>query len=369
MKAIGIVLAGGKRNTLGELTVQRNVAAIPVGGSYRAIDFVLSNLSNSGIKKVAVISQHNTRSLVDHISSSKWWGFGRKKTGLYMFTPHMINSETFSFKGTADAIYQNIDFLKKSNEPYVVILSGEQISKIDFTKVIKYHEEKKADITIMCKDFGNYDVRDFGVIGLDENNKMIDFEEKPLEPQHTTASLGIYVIGRELLIHLLEELESEGRYSFVNDIIVRYRRKLNIYAYLYEGYWETLKDIASYYQINMDCLNPEIRTQLFKTYPHICTKAKDEPPAKFNDYANSSNSIISGGDIINGTVEHSVLFRKVFVGENAIVRNSIIMEGCTIGRGAVIENAILDKQVYVSDGQRVIGSKDDILVISKRSIV
>lgn len=369
MKALGIVLAGGKRNTLGDLTAQRNVAAVPVGGTYRAMDFVLSNLSNSGIKKVAIIAQHNTRSLTDHISSSKWWGFGRKKTGLYMFTPHMINSETFSFKGTADAIYQNIDFLKKSNEPYVVIVSGEQISKIDFSKVIKYHEEKHADITIMCKDFMGADVRDYGVIGLDENNKMLDFEEKPLDPQHSTVSLGIYVIGRELLIHLLEELESEGRYSFVNDIIVRYRRKLNICGYLYEGYWKTIKDIETFYQINMDFLNPEIRTMLFNTYPHIYTKAKDEPPAKFNDHANTSNSIISGGDIINGTVEKSVLFRKVFVGENAVIKNSIIMEGCTIGRGAVIENAILDKQVYVSDGQRIIGNPNNIMVVSKRSIV
>lgn len=369
MKAIGIVLAGGKRNTLGALTTQRNVAAVPVGGSYRAIDFALSNLSNSGIKKVAIITQHNTRSLTDHTISAKWWGFGRKTTGLYLFTPHMINTETFTFKGTADAIYQNIEFLKKSNEPYVVITSGEQICKMDFNKLIKYHEEKNADITVMCKDLGHYNVRDYGVVALDEDNRIKELEEKPLEPQNTTVSLGVYVIGRELLIHLLEELESEGRYNLVNDILVRYRRKLKIYGYLFEGYWKAIKDINAYYDINMDILNPEIRSMLFNTEPYIYTKVKDEPPAKFNDFANISNSIISGGDIINGMVDHSVLFRKVFVGENAVIKNSIIMEGCTIGRGAIIENAILDKQVYVSDGQRVIGDKDDIIVLAKRSIV
>ncbi|MGL4362848.1 MAG: glucose-1-phosphate adenylyltransferase subunit GlgD [Cellulosilyticaceae bacterium] len=368
MKAVGIILAGGKRNTLGELTAKRNVAAVPVCGTYRAIDFALSNLSNSGVKKVAIISQHNTRSLTDHISSSKWWGFGRKKTGLYLFTPHMINTETFSFKGTADAIYQNIEFLKKSNEPYVVLVSGDQITKMDFSDIIKYHEEKNADITVVCKDV-EYDVKDYGVIGLDENNKMTDFEEKPLEPQHKTVSLGAYVIGRELLIKLIEELELEGRHSFVNDIIIRYRRKLNIYGYKFEGYWSTIKDISSFYKINMDCLNPEIRKMLFNTYPYIYTKAKDEPPAKFNDSAKVSNSIISGGDIINGTVESSVLFRKVFVGENAIIKNSIIMEGCMIGRGAIIENAILDKSVYISEGQRIIGNPEKLAVVSKNSIL
>lgn len=369
MKAIGIILAGGKRNALGELTNKRNLAAMPVGGSYRAIDFAMSNLSNSGIKKVAIIGQHNTRSLSDHISSSKWWDFGRKKTGLFLLTPHMNSTETLDFKGTADAIYQNLEFLKKSNQPYVVIVSGEQIYKIDFNKVIKYHEEKESDITIVCKDMKHYDLQDYGVMGLNDQNKMIDFEEKPLDAQHTTASLGMYVIGRELLIHLLEELESEGRYSIVNDIIVRYRRKLRIYGYKFDGYWQTLKDIHSFYQVNMDFLNPEIRNMLFNTYPYIATKAKDEPPSKFNGNANIANSIISGGDIINGTVEKSVLFRRVFVGEDAVIRNSIIMEGCTIGRGAVIENAILDKQVYVSEGQRIIGSRNNIMVVQKRSIV
>lgn len=369
MKAVGIVLAGGKRNSLEELTYNRNVAAMPVGGLYRAIDFVLSNLSNSGIKKVAVISQHNTRSLTDHISSSKWWDFGRKKTGLFVLTPHMRNSDTFSFKGTADAIYQNIDFLKKSNEPYVVITSGEQIAKIDFDKIIKYHEKKGADITLVCKDFASYELQDYGVAVLDGDNKVVEFEEKPLDPQSTIASLGIYVIGRELLINLLEELEAEGRYSIVADIIIRYRRKLNIYAYVFEGYWRTIKDIDEFYDINMDFLNPEVREIMFKQYPPVYTKSKDEPPAKFSESCDISNSIISGGDIINGTIEHSVLFRKVFVGEDTVIRNSIIMEGCTIGRGAIIENAILDKQVYVSDGQRIIGTKEKIVVLPKKSIV
>jgi glucose-1-phosphate adenylyltransferase len=369
MKAVGIILAGGKGSTLGVLTQHRNLAAMPLGGSYRAIDFMLSSLSNSGIKKVAIMAQNNTRSLTDHLSSSKWWDLGRKKTGLFLFSPHMNSSDTFNFKGTADAIGQNIDFLKRSNEPYVVIVSGEHVAKIDFTKVIKYHEQKNADITVLYKDFGNQDLHEYGVIGLDDDGRMIDFEEKPFDPQYTTASIGCYVVGRELLIHLLEELEKEGRYDIVNDIIIRYRRKLNIYGYHYEGYWKTLKNVEEFYCINMDFLNPDVRKPLFNEYPPILTKEKDEPPSKYNENAHVSNSIVTGGDIINATVENSILFRKVFVGEGSYIRNSIVMEGVTIGRGVVVENAIIDKQAYISDGQRIIGTPDKITVVAKRSII
>jgi glucose-1-phosphate adenylyltransferase len=369
MKAVGIVLAGGKRSGLGVLSDKRNLAAIPVGGCYRAIDFSLSNMSNSGIKKVAVIAQHNTRSLMDHLSSSKWWDFGRKSAGLFLLTPHMFNAETFNFKGTADAMYQNIGFLKKSNDPYVVIVSGEQIMHIDFNQLIKYHEQKGADITICCKEMEHTQLQEYGVVGLDENNQIIDFEEKPLEPQFSTASLGIYVIGREMLIHLLTELEKEGRYDFVNDLIIRYRRKLKIYGYLFEGYWKTIKNTKSFYDVNMDFLKPETRNLFFNTFPYIATKAKDEPPAKFNETAKVVNSIISSGDIISGTVENSVLFRKVFVAEDAVIRNAVVLEGATISKGAIVENAILDKGVYISEGKHIKGNEKESLIIAKGSII
>lgn len=369
MKAIGIILAGGKRNSLGALTKQRNASAMPIGGTYRAIDFALSNLSNSGIKKVAVVSQYNSRSLADHISSSKWWDFGRKKTGLFLFTPTMLNEEMYGYRGTADCIYQNIEFLKKSNEPYVVITSGEQIYKMDYRKIINYHVQKNADITIAYKDLNTYAVEDYGVIKLDDNKQMVEFEEKPLNPQTTTVSLGIYVIGRQLLIQLLEQLNSEGRYNFVNDIIIRYRRKLKIYGYNFEGYWRRLRDINEFYNVNMDFLKPEVRNLFFNTQPEISTKAKDEPPAKFNDNTTAVNSIISSGDVVNGNVQNSVLFRKVFIGEGSIVKNSILMEGATIGKNCVIENAILDKHAFISDGQQVIGGENDVVLVEKRNII
>ncbi|OOB77352.1 MAG: glucose-1-phosphate adenylyltransferase subunit GlgD, partial [Epulopiscium sp. Nuni2H_MBin001] len=277
MRAVGIILAGAKRSSMGVLTEHRNNSAMPVGGAYRTIDFALTNFSQSGVKKVAVISQHSTRSLADHISSSKWWNFGRKNSGIFLFTPDMVNADSFSFKGTADAIYQNIQFLKRSQEPYVIICPGEQVIRIDYNKVIKYHEEQGADITLVCKDMGNESVLDYGVAELDEENRLVGFEEKPLDPQSSTISLGIYVIERQLLIQLLEQLNKEGRHSIVTDIIMRYRKKLKIVGYMFDGYWQTLKNIETLFATNMDFLDPEKRSEIFSN-GYVYTKAKDDPP-------------------------------------------------------------------------------------------
>jgi len=372
MKALGIILAGGQSDErLKDLCNVRAVSAMPVGGSYRAIDFSLSNMANSNIKKVAVITQYNSRSLHDHLSSAKWWDLGRKQGGLFIFTPFLSKENSYWFRGTADSIYQNISFLTKSNEPYVVIASGDAVYKMDYNDIINYHVEKDADITIMCKDMANTDkdVHDFGVMELDSANRMIDFEEKPVDPQSTIASLGIYVIKRTLLIKLLETVVSEARYDLVKDIIIRYRRKLNIYGYMYDGYWNTLNNINAYVNVNMDFLKKDIRNMFLTDGAHIETKPKDEPPAKYNSGADAKDALVGSGSIINGHVYHSVLFRKVYTGENSSVKNSVIMEGSIIGNNCTIENAIIDKQVVVSDNKQIIGTPEKPVIISKGTVV
>ena len=230
MKAIGIILAGGStEHRLKDLTSFRAAAAMPIGGSYRAIDFSLSNMASSGINKVAVITQYNSRSLHDHLTSSKWWDFGRKKGGLFVFTPFLSRDNSYWFRGTADSIYQNMTYLIRANEDYVVIASGDAIYKMDYSKVIKHHIEKGADITVVYKNFTDRDLTRFGIIDLSDDGRIIDFEEKPIEAQTSFASLGIYVISRKLLINLLNETVPEGRHDLVKDIIIRYRKKLKIY--------------------------------------------------------------------------------------------------------------------------------------------
>lgn len=371
MKAIGIILAGGNNEMrLGDLTSVRAAAALPVGSCYRAIDFPLSNMSNSMINKVAVITQFNSRSLNDHLLSSKWWDFGRKQGGLYVFSPYISNDNSFWFRGTADSIYQNISFLERSNENYVVIASGDAIYKMDYRKIIEYHKEKEADITVVCKQMHDRDLTKFGIMKLDDDNRITEFEEKPIEPQTDIASLGIYVISRKLLIELLNEIVPEGRFDIVKDIIIRYRRRLKIYGYKFNDYWSSIgSGVMDYYNTNMDFLKCDIRRKFTKDFPYTFTKPKDEPPVKYNDGAEVSNVAIGGGSIINGKVESSVLFRRVYIGENTVVKNSILMEGCYIGNNCVVENAILDKQVSVSDGKEVRGSADAPVVFKKRAAI
>ncbi len=346
MRAIGIILAGGNSNRMGELSAKRAVAAMPVTGSYRAIDFTLSNMTNSHIQKVAVFTQYNSRSLNEHLNSSKWWDFGRKQGGLYVFTPTITSTNSYWYKGTADALYQNINFLKNSHEPYVVIASGDGIYKLDYNKVLEEHIKKGADITVVCKDIepGDDDISRFGVVKVDEDMQILDFEEKPLVAETNTASIGVYVIRRRQLIELLEACAKEGRSDFVKDILVRYKNVKKIYAYKMDSYWRNIGTIESYYKTNMDFLQKDIRDYFFRTHPDIYSKVDDLPPAKYNGDAVVTNSLVSSGCIINGTVENSVLFKKVYVGNNCVIKNSIILNDVHIGDNSYIENCIIESR-------------------------
>jgi len=370
MRAIGIILAGGIDKRLVPLTASRATSAMPVGGCFRCIDFTLSNMTNSGINKVAVITQYNSRSLQDHLSSSKWWDFGRKQGGLFVFSPYLSSENSYWFRGTADSIYQNLTYLRRSNEPYVVIASGNGINKMDYSSVIRYHVEKDADITIVYQPIREGDdVHQYGVLDIDETGRVLDFEEKPLEPLSNKISLGVYVIARTKLIKLLESINAEGRYDLTQDIIMRYRKRLKIYGYEHDGYWRTLNSINAYYDCNMDFLRRDVRDLFYHQYPYIDTKPKDEPPAKYNIQANVLGSLAGSGSILNGNVINSVLFRKVYTGEGSTIKDSIVMDGCYIGNNCFIENAILDKEVVLSDGKQLIGRPGDPLVITKQTVL
>ncbi|MDR3090984.1 MAG: glucose-1-phosphate adenylyltransferase subunit GlgD [Clostridiales bacterium] len=371
MKAVGIILAGGNNERLGDLTLLRATAAMPIGSCYRTIDFTISNMSNSGISKVAVITQYNSRSLHDHLSSAKWWDLGRKQGGLFVFTPFISSDNSFWFRGTADSIYQNLSFLRRSNEPYVVLTSGDTVYKMDYNKVIEAHIKKGSDITVVSRHMEpEFDLRLYGVMETDGDGRVLDFDEKPLEPAGNLVSLGVYVISRSLLVKLLETVIAEGRYDFVRDVICRYRKKLKIQSYNFDGgYWRAINSVKAYYNVNMDFLKKEVRDIFFKTEPYIETKPKDEPPAKLNSGAHLRNALVGSGCIINGTVENSVLFRKITSNDNTVIRGSIIMEGCLIGKDCVIENAVLDKEVILGDGKHIIGSPDKPMIVRKGSVL
>ena len=369
MRAVGIILAGGNNEKLGDLIKSRANSALPIGSCYRAIDFPLSNMSNSGISKVAVITQFNSRSLHDHLASAKWWDLGRKQGGLFIFTPYLSNENNYWFRGTADSMYKNISFLRRSNEQYVVVSSGDCVYKMDYNEIIEEHIKKDADITIVCKDLKDKDVRQYGVMTLGENNRVLEFEEKPVEAESSIVSLGIYVMSRTLLIKMLEAVINEARYDFVKDVLIRYRKKLKIHGCFFDGYWKSVNSVQSFYEINMDFLNKDVRRLFTKQYPYIYTKPKDEPPAKYNHSAKIKNTLIGSGSILNGSVENSVLFRRVFTGESSLIDNSIIMEGAFIGKDCIVKNAIFDKEVVLSDGKIIEGTPENPVIISKGMVV
>lgn len=368
MRAIGIVLAGGNSKRMRELSNKRAIAAMPIAGSYRSVDFALSNMSNSHIQSVAVLTQYNSRSLNEHLSSSKWWDFGRKQGGMYVFTPTITAESSDWYRGTADALYQNLDFLKKSHEPYVVIAGGDCVYKLDYGKVLEYHIEKKADITVVCKEMPpEEDVTRFGLVKLNDDGRITDFEEKPMLATSSTISCGIYVIRRRQLIELLERCAAEDRYDFVTDILVRYKNLKRIYAYKLGTYWSNIASVNSYYKTNMDFLKPDVRHYFFRDYPEIYSKVDDLPPAKYNPGASVKNSLISSGCIINGTVENSVLFKKAYVGNNCVIRNSIILNDVYIGDNTVIENCIVESRDTIRANTTYIGTPDDIKIVVEKN--
>ena len=370
-----------------ELSQKRAICAMPIAGSYRSIDFTLSNMTNSHIQKVAVFTQYNARSLNEHLNSSKWWDFGRKQGGLYVFTPAVTAENSNWYRGTADAIYQNLQFLKDSHEPYVVIASGDCVYKLDYNKVLEYHIEKKADITVVCRDMeAGTNVERFGTIRMNEESRIEEFEEKPLQAKTNTISCGIYVVRRRLLIEMIEKCAEEDRYDFVRDILIRYKDLKRIYGYKIKDYWRNIasvddyystnmdflkadvRNIASvddYYSTNMDFLKADVRNYFFKQYPDVYSKVDDLPPAKYNPGSQVRNSLVSSGCIVNGVVENSVIFKKSYIGNNCVIKNSIILNDVYIGDNTHIENCIVESRDTIRANSYFVGEGEVKIVVER----
>lgn len=365
---MGIILTGGKNSRLKELSMERSISAVPFGGKYRAIDFALSNMINSGIRNVGIPTQYNFRSLMDHLGSGKEWDLDRKTDGLFIFPPYLSEYGTGWYKGTADAMYANLTFLKRSNEEFVVINQGYAIYNMNYTEMLEQHVDKDADITIACRqmdDLPREELSHLGIVERDSDQKIIDFQEKPLNPKGNFASLGIYIIKRKLLIDLLEDSAAHGYFDFVKDILIRRLNELRLYAFEFKGYWRPLSTIQLYYRANMELLDPAVRFELFVKNGKIFTKVKDEPPAKYNEEAVVKNAIVADGCIIEGTVENSILFRGVRIRRGAVVRNSIIMQNAEVFENASLNNCILDKNVAISFGKQLNGDRNWPLIVGK----
>ena len=349
-----------------ELSRLRAIGAMPIAGSYRSIDFVLSNMTNSHVQKVGVITQFNGASLQKHLSSSKWWDFGRKQGGLTVFTPNMTPDNSQWFRGTADSIYQNIGYLKTSHEPYVIITSADCVYKMDYNDLLEYHIDKQADVTIVVKDMDKEQgIERYGTLKMNEESRITDFEEKPVLAKSNTISCGIYVIRRRLLIEMIERAAEEDQYDFVRDILIRYRDVKRIFGYKMRDYWRNIASVEDYFQTNMDFLKPEVRDYFFKQYPHISSKIDDLPPAKFNNGAKVRNSLISSGCIVNGHVEDSVVFKNAFIGNNCYIKNAIILNDVYIGDNVHIENSIIESRSTILANSYYKGENEIKIIVER----
>ncbi len=365
---MGIIVTGGRKEAMKELVAKRSVSAIPVGGKYRAIDFVLSNMVNSGIDKVGVVTQYSYRSLMDHLGAGKEWDLDRRNNGLFIFPPYLAGEGTGWYRGSADGIHNNLTFLTRSTDDYVVVTTGNCIYKTNYNDLLEAHVASEADITIMYRDMSDLDQSEwvnFGMMTLAADDRITDMQEKAEQPKGHLASMGVYLMKRTLLIDLLVEGQARGGYDLVKDILIRNLDRLKVYGYRFEGYWRSMSSIPLFYRCNMEMINPEVTAELFENDGRVFTKVKDETPSKYNEEAVVTESIIADGCIIEGEVHNSVLSRGVKIGKGTVVRNSIVMQDTKIGEDVTLDYVILDKQVTVNSGKVLKGEQSHPVIVGK----
>jgi glucose-1-phosphate adenylyltransferase len=361
-KVLAVILAGGQGERLSILSQKRAKPAVPFAGKYRIIDFALSNCVNSGISDVAVLTQYRPHSLHDHIGIGKPWDLDRQQGGIHLLQPYIGSQEAEWYQGTADAVYQNLDFIMEARYDYVLILAGDHIYRMDYAPMLAFHQQHNADATLGAVVVPLEEGHRFGILATDAEGRVTSFEEKPAQPRGTLGSMGIYVFSRETLMRVLTANENGTtlkRHDFGHDIIpAMLAQQQRVYAYPFTGYWQDVGTIQSYWEAHMELLSDRPAFDLYDPSWIIHTRSEERPPAHIHSGAQVVSSLISHGCIIKGRVEHSVLSPGVTVEEGAVVKDSILLFDCVIGSSSVVERTIMDKEVRVG-AHCQIGTGDD----------
>ncbi len=363
---LGIVFANSHDALLGDMTKHRSMGSLPFGGRYRLIDFALSNLSNAGINKVGVITKANYYSLMAHIGNGKPWDLDRKNGGLSILPPY-ASPDAQVYKGRLEAIYGILEYLLESSEENVVLCDSDVVANIDVKKLLKYHKEKDAEITIVYshgdKPDGQNDMMDYK-FDSDGRITSVNFEEA----KDCDYSLDTIVIGRQLLIDIVISEINAGRVSLSHGVFGKGYNKYRIYGYEHKGYAAVMESTESYFDANLALLEAEVRNDVFSKENPIYTKTRDDMPVKYGLEAKTQKALIADGCIIEGTVKNSVLFRGVKVAKGAVIENCILMEGTVVGTNSVLKNVITDRFVNITDNKQVDG-KNDKIYIEKKSVI
>ena len=359
MKTRAVILAGGEGNRLGVLTAKRAKPAVPYAGKYRLIDFPLSNCVNSGVFDVMILTQYRPHSLNEHIGAGNPWDLDRNFTGgVQIYQPYKGRSDTDWYAGTADALYQNLSFVRRGNPDVILVLGGDHIYEMNYDYMVTFHVEHQADVTIATRQVPREEATRMGILATDPTHRVTQFVEKPKDPPSRLASMGIYVFSYPILERMLREdaARPESEHDFGKNIIpAMMRAGMRVYAYPFEGYWMDVGTVDSYWNAHMDLLsfppafNPYDRSWI------IHTRSEERPPVKIKDTAVVKDSMLTDGTIVaaNAVVERSVLSPGVYVGPGAVVRESIVLTDASIEAGARVERAIIDKQVTVGHNAQV----------------
>ncbi|WP_044747487.1 glucose-1-phosphate adenylyltransferase [Bacillus alveayuensis] len=372
-KCVAMLLAGGKGSRLSSLTKNLAKPAIPYGGKYRIIDFTLSNCTNSGIDTVGVLTQYQPLVLHSYIGIGSAWDLDRRNGGVTVLPPYSESSEVKWYKGTASAIYENLNYLKQYEPEYVLILSGDHIYKMDYMKMLEYHMEKEADVSISVIEVPWEEASRFGIMNTNKNMEIIEFEEKPANPKSNLASMGIYIFKWNILKEFLE-MDARNPYSshdFGKDVIpLLLEEKKKLVAYPFKGYWKDVGTVKSLWEANMDLLKDKPELDLYDQQWRIYSVNPNHPPQYIHEKAEITESLITEGCTIYGNVMHSVLFQGVTIGANALIKSSVIMPEAIVGEKAIIENAIVPSGITIPDGMIIRPNKnlEEVILVTEELV-
>ena len=369
---MGLIYTGENDARLRELTVTRAIAAMPVAGRYRVIDFLVSSMVNGGMKNIGVITQKNYHSLMDHLGSGKEWDLHGKINGLHILPPFLTRENVGLYPGLLDALRSNSNFLVRSKQETLVLSNSNIIYNAHLDELVQYYRDTEADITLLYTTDQSMKRDEYGTyLALDDQGNVTDLEVQPTHPSYDNVYMQVMVIKRELIKDLVDKAVSHGLHSMERDIILRLvqSKSARINAYEYKGKAWQIDSVQSYFRFNMDILDPKMRKGLFREDLPVYTKVRDEMPACYGDDSTVINSLIADGCQIEGTVENSVLFRGVKIAAGAHVRNCIIMQDGQVHEGAYIENCILDKQAVIKRNSKLIGPEAYPIVIGKDVVI
>lgn len=371
--AFGLIFTGENNPYMRDLTLSRAVAAVPFGGRYRVIDFILSDFVNSGIRNVGLITQKNYHSLMDHLGTGKEWDLNRKRDGLFLLPPFSTKDNTGVYRGDIDAFHSVMQYVRHSNQKYLIFSGSHTIFNTTFEAIVKQHKETGADMTIMYNEDDRFNPeeqnRDLRLLFEEDGMTVRELEWNPRYPRSNYRSCEVVVIDKALFEDLVEESYSRGGIDFVRDILLTHMRELKIMGWRYDGYVARIDSINTYFEHNMEMLNKSEAFDLMNGNHPIYTKVKDETSAKYGDHAEVRNVVMADGCYVDGAVENSILFRGVTVERGAVVKDSILMQGVTIRSGAKLDHVILDKGVKVNEGRILTGYEGIPLVFRKNLTV